>query len=144
MLFDEELVYQIVEFTNLMAKRRKPTVHRNYRMKNLDCFWQFCFWLAIISSLNKGYIGNQKSDTFVQAVEKQFRMDFTISPHVWQWKDDKFDKICKVRPVIDHLHEKIVEYIFNGKDKFIENSMVPYFGMHGSRQRVNKKPIYVG
>ena len=38
-----QLVYQIVEFTNVQAKGRKATVHLNSQMKSLDCFLQFCF-----------------------------------------------------------------------------------------------------
>ena len=30
------------------------------------------------------------------------------------------------------------------KQRLIDKSMVPYFGTHGSRQRINNKPIHVG
>ena len=60
LFFDEELLYHIVELTNLYGERDKvDTVRLNYRMKSFDCLWQFCLWMVIISSLNDGCIGKQ-------------------------------------------------------------------------------------
>ena len=35
------------------------------------------------------------------------------------------DKFCKVRPAIDNLSQKFLEHSFNGKNKSIDESVVP-------------------
>ena len=37
-----------------------------------------------------------------------------------------------------------MEQSFNGEDKSIKKSTVPFFETHGRRQRINNKPIHVG
>jgi len=90
-----------------------------------------------------------KPDTFVQAVsDAMTRNDLERllrNLHLCDnEKIDKSDKFCKVRPTIDHLNKKFLEFSFNGENKSIDESMVPYFGTHGSRQRINNKPVRVG
>ena len=54
------------------------------------------------------------------------------------------DKFCKIRPMIKDLNNKFLKHSFNGENTSIDESMIPYFGIHGSRQRINSKPIHVG
>ena len=54
------------------------------------------------------------------------------------------DKFCKLQPMIKDLNNKFLKHSFNGKNKSVNESMIPYFGTHGSRQRINNKPIHVG
>ena len=59
-------------------------------------------------------------------------------------KLDNTDKFCKLRPVIKDLNNKILKHSLNSQNKSIDESMIPYFGTHGSRQRINIKPIRTG
>ena len=58
-------------------------------------------------------------------------------------KSDNIYKFCKLRPLIKDLNNKFLEHSFNGENKSIEESMIPYFGTHVSRQTINNKPIRV-
>ena len=60
------------------------------------------------------------------------------------WSDeqlDKQDKFSKLRPLIKESNKRFLKFSFNGKNKFIDKSMIPYYGIHGTRQQINKKPI---
>ena len=57
---------------------------------------------------------------------------------------DNTDKFCKLRPMIKDLNNKFLKHSFNSENKSIEESMTPYFGTNGCRQRINNKPIRVG
>ena len=46
--------------------------------------------------------------------------------------------------MINELNKKILKFSFNGENKSIEESMIPYYGTHGSRQQINNKPIQEG
>ena len=46
--------------------------------------------------------------------------------------------------MINELNKKILKFSFNGENKSIDESMIPYYGTHGSRQQINNKPIQVG
>ena len=59
-------------------------------------------------------------------------------------KLDNTNKFCKLRPMIMDLNNKYLKHSFNGENKSIDESMIPYFDTHGSRQRINNKSICVG
>ena len=57
---------------------------------------------------------------------------------------DKQDKFSKLRPVINELNKGLLKFSFNGRSKSIDESIILYYGTHGSRQQINNKPIWVG
>ena len=46
--------------------------------------------------------------------------------------------------MIKDLNNKFLKHSFNGENRSIDESMIPYFDTHGSRQRINNKSIRVG
>ena len=54
------------------------------------------------------------------------------------------DNFGKLRSMIKDLNNKILKHSFKGENKSINESMIPYFGTNGSRQRINNKPTRVG
>ena len=46
--------------------------------------------------------------------------------------------------MIKGLNNKFLKHSFNDENKSIDESMISYFGTHGSRPRINNKPICVG
>ena len=46
---------------------------------------------------------------------------------------EKQGKFSKLRPLINELNKRFIKYSFNGENKSIEESMIPYYGTHGSR-----------
>ena len=56
---------------------------------------------------------------------------------------DNPDKYYKVRPLFSNLNQKL-EIFKNGNSISIDESMVPYFGFHGSKQYMKGKPHKFG
>ncbi|CAB3231969.1 unnamed protein product [Arctia plantaginis] len=54
------------------------------------------------------------------------------------------DKMAKVRPLIDMLNAKFLQYAPIEKQISIDESMVPYYGRHGCKQHIKGKPIRFG
>lgn len=54
------------------------------------------------------------------------------------------DKMAKVRPLIDMLNAKFLQYAPIEKEISIDESMVPYYGRHGCKQHIRGKPIRFG
>ena len=59
-------------------------------------------------------------------------------------KHDRQDKFSKLLPVINELSKNILKFSFNEENKSIDESMISCYGTHGSRQRINNKPIWLG
>ena len=45
--------------------------------------------------------------------------------------------------MIIELNKRFLKFTFNGENKSIDQSMISYYANHGSRQRINNKPIRV-
>lgn len=54
------------------------------------------------------------------------------------------DKFAKVRPLWDMMNERWLKYFPGDKHLSIDESMVPYFGKHGTKQHIHGKPIRFG
>ena len=50
-------------------------------------------------------------------------------------------KLCSV---INALNKIFLEIFLNWKNKLIKESITPCYNIHGSRQQINNKPIWVG
>ena len=59
-------------------------------------------------------------------------------------KDDKTDKVFKMRPVIDHLNLKFYEVLSNDSEQSIDEHMVKFKGRSGMKQYIKSKPIKWG
>ena len=46
--------------------------------------------------------------------------------------------------MIKNLNNKFLKHLFNAENKSTGESIIPYLDIHGSRQRINSKPIRVG
>ena len=57
---------------------------------------------------------------------------------------DKYSNFSKLCPVINELNRRFLKFSFNGENKSIDESMIPYDGSHGRRQQINNKPIRAG
>ncbi|GBP11256.1 Small conductance calcium-activated potassium channel protein [Eumeta japonica] len=54
------------------------------------------------------------------------------------------DKFGKVRPLWDMMNERWLKFFPGDKHFSIDESMVPYFGKHGTKQHIHGKPIRFG
>ena len=57
---------------------------------------------------------------------------------------DKEDKFPKVRPLIDKLNEQCSANYLPEQSVNIDESMVPYFGLHGCKQYMRSKTVNFG
>lgn len=57
---------------------------------------------------------------------------------------DPDDKFAKVRPLWDMMNKRWLKYFPGDKHLSIDESMVPYFGKHGTKQHIHGKPIRFG
>ena len=54
------------------------------------------------------------------------------------------DKFSKVRPLFDFVNERCLKYFPRTQHLAIDESMVPYYGHHGTKQFIKGKPIRFG
>ena len=58
---------------------------------------------------------------------------------------NKDDKMAKVRPLFNHLNEKCLQFFpMETSELSVDESMVPYYGRHSSKQFIKSKPIRYG
>ena len=57
---------------------------------------------------------------------------------------DPNDKMAKIRPLFHHLNKRYVKFWPVEEDLDIDESMVPYYGHHSSKQYIRGKPIRFG
>ena len=92
LLFDEELVYQIVEFTNFYGKRKKTDNKFEILNEKFRLFLAILLLSGIISSLNNRCIGKQCLIHLCKLFLTQCRRTiskgfYDISPPLYQGKD---------------------------------------------------------
>ena len=67
------------------------------------------------------------------------------NPNLWDNKElGKEAKFSEVFTVINELNKRFLKFSFNGENISMNESMIPYYRTHDSRQRINKKLIQVG
>ncbi|XP_044764508.1 piggyBac transposable element-derived protein 3-like [Coccinella septempunctata] len=54
------------------------------------------------------------------------------------------DKFAKIRPIFDMLNKRFLDHAFMNEKMSIDESMIPYFGRHGTKQFIKGKPIRYG
>ena len=54
---------------------------------------------------------------------------------------DLTDKFAKVRPIYDIVNANLKQFGFWNNDYSIDEQMIPYFGMHSAKQRMNNKSV---
>ena len=59
-------------------------------------------------------------------------------------KDDKTDKVFKIRPVTDRLNSKFSEVLLNDSEQSIDEYMVKFKSRSGMKQYIKSKPIKWG
>ena len=57
---------------------------------------------------------------------------------------DPNDKMWKIRKLYDMVNARGLRYVTYGSDLSIDETMIPYFGRNGSKQRIANKPVRLG
>jgi len=57
---------------------------------------------------------------------------------------DSGDPMAEMRPLFAHVNEKYLQFFINEEHLSVDESMLPYYGRHSSKQRIVGKPIRMG
>ena len=143
----EELLELIVEQSNLYAHQNG----RNFTVtkEELKAFLGINFVMTI-NKLPKiaeywrvdNLIGNDGIQNTV--IQNRFYEILQNLHFADSRKDDKTDKVFKMRPVINHLNWKFFEVLSNNSEQSIDEHKVKFKGGSGIKQYIKSKPIKWG
>ena len=57
---------------------------------------------------------------------------------------DKNDKVAKVYPLYNVMNARCLKFRGNNSNICVDESMIPYYGRNGCKQRIQNKPIRLG
>lgn len=57
---------------------------------------------------------------------------------------DPTDRFAKIRPLLDMVNERFIDFRPHAQNHSVDETMVPYFGSHGAKQFIRGKPIRFG
>lgn len=148
-MFSEQIISHMTNMSNLYALQRNSTLNvTNEEMKT---------YIAIL--LLTGYMEPKymrmfwetQSDTHNALVSKSMRRDRFLEIQKFLHVSDNYDlphndKFAKVRVYFDMLCKNFTENfkLMGSTHLSVDESMVPYYGKHGSKQHLKGKPIRFG
>lgn len=147
LFFDENLIGEIVNFTNIYAQQKnRPgdvTVDEMYcfigvllvsgytTVSRRHMYWQNC---------------NDTQNKLISAAISRDRFQFIMSNlHCNDNTSlDKNDKYSKLRPLFNSLNKRFFDYAPVEENHSFDEAMIPYFGRHSGKQFIRGKPIRWG
>ena len=149
--FDEELLDHIVHQSNLYSVQENPSDPLQLTQREFSKFLAVVLNMSIISlprtrlywslSLGVNQISDIMSRTRFEAIKKYVHFNdnsSTLTPG-----DEGFDKLFKVRPLLDHLRAKF-NSIPMDQMLCIDEQMIPFKGASSLKQYIPKKPHKYG
>ncbi|KAK9688210.1 Transposase IS4 [Popillia japonica] len=144
---NDEIIHSFVEYSNQYA-----TSHNRPGDISSD---EICSFLGIL--LLSGYVclprremywensKDTKNDVVSGAMSRnRFRFVMQNLHCSDNTKLNPADKFSKVRPLFEMLNKRFIELAPNEEHHSVDESMVPYFGRHGTKQFIKGKPIRWG
>ena len=143
LFLDDDVIQMIVDMTNLYAHRNKGD------SKEIRLFLAILLLSGYNSLLRRSMYWETRSDTHNECVANampQNRFDLLMKyihfgDHAYP---DENDKIWKIRKLFNAINKRCLPYATYGSDLSIEESMIPYFGRKGCKQRITNKPVRLG
>ena len=149
LFFDDEVISLLVKMTNSYARMEKGNVKYETNENEMRLF------LAIL--LRSGYASMPRrcmywegredvANSFVPNAMARNRFDLLMQYLHFSSPSDQNDddKMWKIRSFYKLINERCLHYAMYASDLSIDESMIPYFGRHNSKQRIANKPIRVG
>ncbi|XP_030759385.1 piggyBac transposable element-derived protein 3-like [Sitophilus oryzae] len=144
LFFDDTVMTQILEYTNLYARQKN-------RLGDVTIDELFSYIGIMIlsgySSVSRRKMYWQNSDDtnnkLVAAAISRDRFQFLTNNIHFNDNSQltQGDKFSKLRPLFDSLNNKFHEYAPIEEYHSVDEAMVPYFGRHGCKQFIRGKPI---
>lgn len=147
---DESLVKLLVDMSNRYA------FQRNHNLKVTESEMKVYLGILLLTGYlipkNIRMFWETKSDTHNEMVSRSMRRGRFLEIHKYLHTCDnehlpENDKFGKLREYLDHLNECFVrnsKHVLTGNNVSVDETMVPYYGHHGSKQHIHGKPIRFG
>ncbi len=148
LFFDEEVESLFIEQSNLYAKSKN-----NHSFKLDAAALTKLIGVIYLSGYHKlpkeSLYWSKDDDVHTPIVRVAItRTDFKTMKKYLHFADnrtlDPSDKMAKLRPLIDLLNKKLLQFGVFSKEISIDEQMIPYYGGHPSKQCLRMKPIRFG
>ena len=142
----DDIVAEVVSFSNLFAMQKNECL--NVTVEEMKCFFAIVMASGYIPLPNFRMFWEKAPDT-VEFVAKAMRRDRFASIKQYLHLADNSnlgpnDKFAKLRPFFNALNDIFVKHSPETYFHSIDESMVPYFGHHSSKQCIRNKPVRFG
>lgn len=145
--FDDEVINLFVQFSNMYANSHN-------RLGDIQANEMRCFFAILLLSgytlvsRREMYWENSKDTKNELVCEAMSRNRFRFIMQNIHCCDNnnlnKDDRFAKVRPIFTILNNKFIDITPKEENHSIDESMVPYYGGHGTKQFIRGKPIRWG
>jgi Transposase IS4 len=147
--FDDEVVEYMVSMTNLYAQRDKGKHGFTTDVAEMRLFLAMLLLSGYTVLPRRKMYWENSDDVFNKAMsDAMSRNRFEELLSVFHLADNQnlnaSDTMAKVRPLFTKINEKCLQYFLNDECLSVDESMLPYYGRHSSKQRIMGKPIRMG
>ncbi|KAI4463240.1 tc5 transposase dna-binding domain [Holotrichia oblita] len=145
--FDSEMIQMMVKYTNRYANQRNR--NGDISEDEMQCFIAVLLLSGYVVLPRKELYWETSVDTHNTMVSEAISRDrfkfIMTNLHVCDnTKLNTNDKFAKVRKLIKNINQKCIDNIPHTQAHSVDESMVPYFGKHGTKQFIKGKPIRYG
>lgn len=145
--FDSELWQMLTDYTNLYCVQHNR--NGDISVDEMKCFFGVLIYSGYCSVSRRPLYWERSSDANHKIVyEAISRKRFNFIMQNLHCNDnthlDLDNKFSKIEPLLSHLSQKFLEYAPLLENHSVDESMIPYFGRHGSKQFIRGKPIRWG
>src|SRR6218665_1620670 len=145
--FDDEVIELITTMSNLYAAQQSKQL--GVTSSEIRLLLAILLISGYVPLVNRRMFWESSADTHNEAVSSAMSLnrfeELLRFLHVCDNTNlDKTDKLAKLRPLFDKLNKIFMENWPVQQDISIDESMVPYYGRHSSKQFIRGKPIRFG
>lgn len=147
--FDDEVVEHMVRMTNLYAQRDKGKHTFSTDQCEMRLFLAMLLLTGYTELPRRKMYWENADDVFNKSMsDAMSRNRFEELLSVFHLADnenlDPSDGMAKVRPLYSQINERCLQYFLNEDCLSVDESMLPYYGRHSSKQRIIGKPVRMG
>ncbi|XP_028159394.1 piggyBac transposable element-derived protein 3-like, partial [Ostrinia furnacalis] len=146
-LFDCEIIHLFVEYTNLYATQKNKA--GNVTKEEMKCFFGILLFSGYVVLPRRQMYWENASDCGMPIIFNAMSRDrFNFIMDNLHCCDNtnlqQNDKFAKIRPLLDALNAKFLNFAPFEENHSIDEAMVPYYGGHSCKQFIRGKPIRWG
>lgn len=147
LFFDEEVWQMIADHSNLYAVQHNR--NGDITLDEIKCFFGVLIYSGYTNVSRRSIYWENSSDANHQIVYNAIsrnRFNFIMqNVHCCDNTNlDEGNKFAKISPLLNILSQKFISLAPVQENHSVDESMIPYFGRHGSKQFIRGKPIRWG